>query len=213
MRSQRSWTIAALLLAVAAVRGQAPESRAAGIYLSDDQAGHPRVVQLHATMMTDVKQKGMAKSMLTQGFSKMESYGVIAGGAATVRTSTDGVTFLFYFDEPSSAQPTLNMENAMHMMSGDTMPAKARSAQEFVLLHLTPANDSRQAQIGTTGRRGSNASSKDAVSIVVGTVSERVFKVQAKERLAPGEYAFVWANGSSGTGIGGQFWDFGVDAP
>ncbi len=93
------------------------------------------------------------------------------------------------------------------MASGDSMPA-GRTAEDFVLLRMTPKNNARQTELGKQGRSGRLENSKDAVACTIERVGDNACRVRPREALAPGEYAFT-ANGQAGAG--GQLWDFGVD--
>jgi hypothetical protein len=121
-----------------------------------------------------------------------------------VRAPSGDVTFYFYLDPQAGAGSQASMDDAMKMLDGTAMPA-VRSADEFVLLHMTPKDDSRQTQMGTMGRGSQMGHSKDAVPCSVEKLGDGTFRVRPKSPLAPGEYAFM------PSAEGGRLWDFGVD--
>jgi hypothetical protein len=204
-----SLAASALLVGQLTPRAQEP-AKPQGIFISaPDAAAQPRVAQLHAIMVTDIKQKGLMKIMLTQGHAKGSTEGTIPGAAAAVRTQGGDISFEFHFDENAGKPATQDLDEAMKWMSGESLPRGATSADTFVLVHLHVAKGARSLDLGTMGGQGNAAPSKDAVAISTQAVGLRTFKVQPKEPLEPGEYAFYW-NGN-GKGFGGQLWDFGVD--
>jgi hypothetical protein len=204
----------ALVLMGASAIARAPSPPSPGIYLEKPgPIGDDARVKLHAVIVQQVKQTGLAKMMVSQGFAKGGMVGVIGGASASVRAPGGDIAFYFSLDpQAGSRSRQMSMEEAMKMMDGDSMPPNVRSAEEFVLLHMTPKDDTRQAQLGTVGgiggRGGGMGKSKDAVPCSVEKLGDGAFRVRPKEPLAPGEYAFTL----TAQGQGGQLWDFGVDA-
>jgi hypothetical protein len=201
---------AVVLMAVSAIAQAPPDKPATGIYLEvPGKTGDDGRVKLQAVIVQEVKQTGMLKMIASQGLLGGGVVEGIGGTRASVRAAAGDVTFDFYLDPQAyarSKQP-MSMDEAMKMMSGDSMPIVAQSADEFVLLHLTPKDNTRQAQVGTSGRSGKMGKSKDAVPFSIEKLGEGVFRVRPKEPLPPGEYAFM----ISTEGRSGEFWDFGVD--
>ncbi len=199
--------LSALLIASAAVpTAGARSSPSPGIYLdapgaTSDEAG----VKLRGVMVTNIRQTGALKMVLSQGFGKSALVGSINGAHASVRAPSGDVTFYVYLDPHPSNQTS--MADALNMMSGEGMPANVRSADDVLLLHLTVKDGAREAQVGTAGRGGVSNKTKDAVPCTIEKVGEGAFRVKPNAPLAPGEYAFS----AMGQGNGNEFWDFGVD--
>lgn len=209
-RPSRSLALGFVVLAGIAPRAQAPAAQPPGIYVRiADEGGAERLVPLHGSMVQEIKQKGTLKMMMTQGFAKGSIEGELPGATAATRVRGGDVVIRFVFSDHADSSNGTTFDDPMKMMSGDYMPPKAKSADEFVLLRLNPTSDNkRQAQMGTTGRGGASSKSKDAVAFAAVMTSPHAFVGHPKEPLAPGEYALLWAP----NGPGGQMWDFGVDA-
>ncbi|MGE5244071.1 MAG: hypothetical protein ACM3SQ_07580 [Betaproteobacteria bacterium] len=204
----QSLTVAAAVIVAAAGsagRAQTADKHQPGIYLATPGASGETLVRLRGST-PDFKTKGMMKMMLTQGLSRGSFEADLAGPVADIRTPAGAVTFYFYFD-PDAGQPNASMDPiaAMSAMSGDAMPPQARSAGDFALIELKTSDDKRIADMGKMG----STRPKNAVAVTVERLAQGAYKLQPKEPLRPGEYAFCFV---SGTGPGGVLWDFGVDA-
>jgi len=196
------------VLAGVAPRAQTPPAQGPGIYLhlADETGEH--VVPLHGLMVTEIKQKGTLKMVMTQGFAKGSIEGSIRGSAADVRVKSGDVTLQLILADPAASANKGFPDDPTRMFSGDYMPPSAKSAEEFVLLRLTPTKDNtRETQLGTTGRGGTSNKSKDAVELASAMSGPRAYIVHPKAPLPPGEYGLTWAP----NGTAGQMWDFGVD--
>ncbi len=217
VRRSHGLAVACSVLALCAPAVARPASPPVpGIYLEmPGKSGDEARVRLKAELIQNEKQTGTAKMVISQGFAKAGIVGVIGGSSASVRVPSGDVAFYFYLDpKADSGSSQMNMEEAMKMMQGEGMPRDVKSADEFVLLRMTPKEDTRQAEIGTTGgffgRGGGMGKSKDAVPCSVENLGGGAYRVRPKQPLAPGEYAFT-VHSQAGGGAGGQFWDFGVD--
>ncbi len=211
--NRHRWIVCALIgqaatLMGATVVGQAPPAPAPGIYLQvPGKSGDEGSVKLRGVMVTEMKQKGMLKMIATSGIAKSGVIGAIPGGHATVRVPAGDIAFTISLNTGRAGSGPANLEQMMNAMNGDSMPA-GRTAEDFVLLRMTPKDNTREAELGKQGRSGRLENSKDAVPCSLERVSDNVFRVRPKDALPPGEYAFT-ANGQAGAG--GQLWDFGVD--
>ncbi len=207
-----SWSGAAVFLAVVlAVPAAmlAASSPSPGIYVEmPGKSGDDAKVKLQGVMVTNISEKGAWKMALSQGFAKGAMVATIDGSSAAVRVPAGNIAFDFLLDpRPGGGNSAASMDEMMKAMSGEGMPATARSADDFQLLHLTPKAHTREVQIGTQGRGGMSSKTKDAVPCVIEKVGEREFRVRPKDPLEPGEYAFSYSTQDRGS----QLWDFGVD--
>ncbi len=190
---------------LAAVR--ASSSPSPGIYLEKPGArGDDARIKLEEVTVQQVKQKGMFKMIATQGLLKGAAIGVIAGASAAVRAPEGDVSFDFYLDPKGPPSPQMSLEDAMQMVNGSSsMPSTARSAEDFVLVRLTPKDDTREVELG----KGGSSKLEHTLPCTVDTVGNGAFRVRPRTALPPGEYAFTYvAQGQSG----GQLWTFGVNA-
>jgi hypothetical protein len=182
--------------------------RSPGIYLENTGDGDSPVVRLSGARVQDAKMKGMFKMMATSGLARGEMVGSIPGETSDIRVAA-GATFDIYIPantgKDAASQPT-DMGDMMRMMSGDAMPPSVRDGSEFAVVKLELQGGHRVVHMGQVGR-GSMAP-KDPVACSVEKVRPGVFRIQPKSPLAPGEYAFILG----GNQMGGQAWDFGVDA-
>ncbi len=199
---------AVVLASFAAPTARTLSSPSPGLYLdvpgntSDDAR-----VKLRGVMVTNVRQKGTWKMVVSQGFAGTAVVGSINGAHASVRAPSGDVTFYLYLDTHATPSNQMSMTDAMNMMNGEGIPANVRSADDFVLLHLTVKDNGREAQVGTSGRGGMSNKSKDAVPCTVEKLGDGAFRVKPSTPLAPGEYAFS----TMGQGNASELWDFGVD--
>lgn len=185
---------------------QDDSKHAAGIYLDVPGKDGATQTRLRGAMPHEMKTQGMGKMMLTQGIIKASTVFELAGTMADVRTAAASPTFYFYFAEP--AQPSGDpMAMMSQMMGGDTMPAGAKTAADFSLIHLTLTNGNRQANMGKVG---TSSKPKDAVECTQERLAQGAYRLQPKSPLEPGEYAFVFTNAMGAAG-GMTMWDFGID--
>jgi hypothetical protein len=201
-------TFVAALAMSAAIAAQtsssAPPQRAPGIYLEKTGGGEP--TRLLGVRTMDMQEKGIAKSMLTAGFSKSEMQERLSGDSASARATTQP-EFYFYLGQQQPKGTSGGDMNSMmqQMMNGDNMPQDIRDAGDFTLLRFDVKDGGRIAHV-LQGRGGTGF--KNTVSCNVEKVGPYIFRVRPKEPLEAGEYGFTMTKG----GMGGQFWDFGVDA-
>ena len=202
------WAAAAAIGASAAAQtsSSAPPQRPAGIYLDSAGAGGTPV-RLAGVITRDIEQKGLMKSMATGGFAKSDVLARIPGETASLRTSPEPV-FYFYLGGPAAAPDPSSMDISamMRAMQGDSFPSTINDPAQFALVRFAPKGGSREAVIGQAGR--GSGGPKDKVACSIEKVAANVYRIRPKEPLGAGEYAFTVANQA----MGGQFWDFGIDA-
>jgi len=108
---------------------------------------------------------------------------------------------------PSEPHPTLISPKAM--MSGDTMPAGAKTGADFQLVQLTVVSGNRQADMGKLGSQGGKL--KNSIDCDQERIASGYYRLHPKQPLkAGGEYAFFFQN-SANADAGGTAWAFGVD--
>jgi hypothetical protein len=172
-----------------------------GLYVSKGDT----LTKIKSVMISDVRQKGIGKSILTQGFSKPTMEGHVPGGQASLRLPSGDVSFVAYLDPNADAKAQqMSIADAMnHAMgggSGDGMPGTVKTGKDLGLSHLRQDGDERICPIKTNG------SLVEGVEFVVEKIGTNDYKLTLKAPLAPGEYAFVVPKLAGG----GQYWDFGV---
>ena len=157
------------------------------------------------------KTKGVAKSMLTQGFSKPSLEYHLNGAASSLRLTSGEATYYFYFSEapnpkspPPMPDPTMVMSQMNNMYSA-LPPLSKNGAGDFVLLRLQTGDGERIADMG----KSPGNKPKDPIAFVAEKTGALTYKLKTKDPLAPGEYAFNFVGMGS---AGGIFWDFAITA-
>jgi hypothetical protein len=193
-----------LVVPAIAQEQKAPSS---GIYV--EAAGSQSEVRLPSARF-DIRETGIGKSMATMGFTKPQMHGVLNSPTATTRVAPDA-TFRIQLSQPP-ATPPQNMSpqeavaSMMGMMNGGdgSIPSTAKGPNDFALVKLTAASDSREANFGAAGA----TRPKDEVDVTFETLGQGAFRVKPRHPLAPGEYALYVRMGNSPAG---PAYDFGVD--
>jgi len=175
----------------------------AGLFLAQPSNGGPETLHRLRGAMAQLRPKGIVKSMLTGGLSKPSNIATIDGARAEIR-STASPAFYFNLNSGSGGGPT----DLMQMVNGDMLPPSARSASEFVLVRLDSRDGRRETEI-RQHRGVFEVDKKDMIDCSSERVGDWAYRVSPRTTLSPGEYAFYFG----AHGFGGQFWDFGVDAP
>ncbi len=198
----------AILYALPVARaGEPGGDHAPGIYLAaPGKDGAEAQIRIVGAMPHEVKTTGLGKMMLTQGLVKGSTVYELAGETADVRSASTSPTFYFYFGAGQSSSDPMAMMS--QMMGGDVMPAGAKTAADFSMVHLTLADGNRQANMGKVGGSGKP---KDPIDCTEERLAQGEYRLQPKSPLVPGEYAFVFTN-SMGAAGGMTVWDFGIDA-
>ncbi len=219
--SRRLLTLAVILGAGAGVLAQSgkaePAKQKPGIYIAvPGKDGAEALTKLVGGRPREVKQTGMAKMMLSQGMAKGSFRAELGGGLADVRVPA-APKFYFYFDSGAdkpkqSDDPMAAAMAAMAQMNGgDSLPADAKSAGDFTLVHMSLNKaGNREAEVGKMTGSGSSSSS-DAVPCTVERLAQGQYVMTPKSPLKPGEYAFYYANNPGGGAAIQTMWDFGVD--
>lgn len=220
--SRRLLTLAIILGAGAGVLAQdgkaaEPAKQKPGIYVAvAGKGGAETLTKLVGGRPREVKQSGMMKMVISQGVAKGSFRAELGGPIADVRVS-GSPKFYFYLDsgdadKPKSDDPMAQAMAAMGQMGGtDSLPADAKSAGDFTLVHmeLNKAGN-REAEVGKMTGSGSS-DSKDAVACTVERLAQGQYVMTPKSPLKPGEYAFYYAKNPGGGAAVTTFWDFGVD--
>jgi hypothetical protein len=192
---------------VAGLFAQDNGKHAPGIYLAaPGKDGAEEQTRLVGARPHEVKTTGLGKMILTQGLLKGSMVYELAGETADVRTAAISPAFYFYFDTAQAGSDPMAMMS--QMMSGDGMPSGAKTAADFSLIRLTLTNGNRHANMG---KLGSSGKPKDTVECTQERLAQGAYRLQPKNPLPPGEYAFVFTNSMGPGGGSMSMWDFGVD--
>jgi hypothetical protein len=194
---------------------------APGIYVTmPGKSGGDELTRIPGAHPEQVKTQGLGKMILTQGLVKASMMVALAGPVADLRITNTSPVFVVSLPEstappsPSSAPPPPDLTTAYsqmsQMMSGDTMPAGAKTGADFQLVQLTLVSGNRQADMGKVGSQGGKL--KNSIECDQERVASGYYRLHPKQPLKPGgEYAFFFQN-SMNAGAGGAAWAFGVDA-
>ncbi len=191
----------AVLGAMAVARQQEAPARDPGLYVVQADASLTRLVP----QVVDVAMKGMGTSMITMGFTRPSAEARLFGARAEARLPPGKTTFHLQLNPPISAgTPT-----AFAMMQGGDMPLQVRRPNDIALVRLAVAEESTE-RIADLGRVG-GTSPRNKVDVNVARIDDRAFRLETKAALGAGEYAFTILPVTGGSGVGSEFWAFGVD--
>jgi hypothetical protein len=195
---------------------------APGIYVTmPGKSGGDELTRIPGAHPEQVKTQGLGKMILTQGLMRASMMVALAGPIADLRLTNTSPVFVVSLPEstppPSAGAPPpdpatmLSQMNQMsQVMSGDTMPAGAKTGADFQLVQLTIASGNRQADMGKLGSQGGKL--RNSIDCDQERVASGYYRLHPKQPLkAGGEYAFFFQN-SANAGAGGSAWAFGVDA-
>jgi hypothetical protein len=195
---------------------------APGIYVTmTGKSGGDELTRIPGAHPEQVKTQGLGKMILTQGLMKASMMVALAGPVADLRLTNTSPVFVVSLPEsappptpgappPDPATMLSQMSQMNQMMSGDTMPAGAKTGADFQLVQLTIASGNRQADMGKVGSQGGKL--KNSIDCDQERVASGYYRLHPKQPLkAGGEYAFFFQNSAS-AGAGGSAWAFGVDA-
>lgn len=189
-------------------RTAVPVDHQPGIYLSK---GADAPIKIKYTIVSDVRQKGLGKALLTQGFSKPTMEAHIPGDKADLRIASGDVSFFAYLDPNADARrqqkmqqmsPSEMMAGGMGGMGGDgnDMPGAVKTDKDLVLVHLRIDGGERICSVKAGG------GAIDGVGLTSEKLATNEYKLTPKAPLEPGEYALIpIKNGGMG-----QYWMFGV---
>lgn len=204
--SRRSVCVLAAVAALGVMtdaRQQDAPARDPGLYVVQADASVTRLVP----QTVDVAMKGMGTSMLTAGFTRPSAEARLFGARAEARLPSGKTTFHLQLNAPISGRDLMAYSAAV----GSDMPLQVRRPNDIALVRLALAEDSneRVADLGRIG--GTNPRNK--VDLNTARIDERAFRLETKAPLVAGEYAFTVLPVNGGSGVGSEFWAFGVDAP
>jgi hypothetical protein len=165
-----------------------------GVYL-ETGAGESAIDRLRATMVMDTETKGSTAMAM---FGKMPSIVFnVPGAAAERRLTTAEPTFRLVLT-PSKFDPRSGGMPDMSAFSMDAPAAPVKSPDDFVLVKLTPKEDTRTL----------DSKSAPRVDMTAEKLGSSVYRVRLKKPLDAGEYAFCVRVGKQ---ITGQLWEFGLN--
>lgn len=188
---------------MANARQQEAPARDPGLYVVQADASVARLVP----QVVDVAMKGMGTSMFTMGFTRPSAEARLFGARAEARLPSGKATFHLRLNPPISA----GNPAAFAMMEGGDIPLQVRRPNDIALVRLTVAEDTNE-RVADLGRIG-GTSPRDRVDLNTTRIDERTFRLETKAPLVAGEYAFTVLPVNGGSGVGSEFWAFGVDAP
>ena len=191
---------------------------APGIYVSaPGKGGGDELVRVPGARPQQVKTQGIGKMMLTQGLVKASMMVSLGGPIADFRIANTSPVFVVSLPENASPTPSPSVDPSVgfsqmnQMMSGDMMPAGAKTGADFQLVQLTLVSGNRQADMGKVGSQGGRL--KNSIDCDQERVASGYYRLRPKQALkAGGEYAFFFQNSLGGAGSVGTAWAFGVDA-
>jgi hypothetical protein len=208
------------LLSTRAIHLRADETAkpAPGIYVSaSGTSGGDELVRIPGARPQQVKTQGIGKMMLTQGLVKASMMVALAGPIADFRITNTSPVFVVSLPDSASPTPSPSLDpktgfsQMNQMMSGDTMPAGAKTGADFQLVQLTLVSGNRQADMGKVGSQGGKL--KNSIDCDQERVASGFYRLHPKQSLKPGgEYAFFYQTSMGMGGNAGTAWAFGVDA-
>ncbi len=169
----------------------------AGIYSYDGKT----MVQLEPTVYSGTKTGGLFASAMTYGIASAKMKASIRNPHAIIRVSTtNAVTFYFYFEQASSGLS--NSAGIGAYFTGATSP------NEFVLLRMESKKNDREVVLSSFGayRMSTGTQTKDSVDFTTTKIVPGVYKVSVST-LSPGEYCFYYGT----TTAQHKLFDFGVN--
>ncbi len=184
------------------------------IWLMKNERHGKRMVQLEPTAYSQVKLGGPGRILVPLA-PKSKWKAVVRGGSARVRVSEPRPTFYFYFDKGSVAagQSSQGPGPPGPLGTRGVWLAGASSPSQFTLAKFEAKPDERELVIGEMGGLGGSitmgVASKDTVEFDFEELTAGIYKVTPRVDLQPGEYCFFYTG--TGTAVGGQLFDFGVN--
>lgn len=189
---------------VAVPAAQTAQPPASGIFLEEGGAATKQVL---GTYSTDFQQHGVAKSILTQGFSKPSVTVRHPGATADFVITDPSPVFLFRFAPPPSRNqpPPDPMQALAAMSSGAPMPVAltGKSPKEYGLLRMTVDGEARVV----------DSKHLDIYKLDAQPAGTLEFHVRPVKPLEPGEYAFFMIAQAQGGTAPTQIWAFSLHKP
>lgn len=181
-----------------------------GVYLLDATAPGGRLQRIDATVSNQAKTGGILGYALTSGIASMSVKAAIQNEHARVTARSNQPTFYFFFDESNPASGA----QASAWAAGTA--ATVTSPNEFTLVRLMSKKGRREARVGSANIGGvkTGVMDKDRLAFDYQVVRPGVYKVTPNDKLALGEYGFIYSlTGGGGAGaMTARIFDFSVQA-
>jgi hypothetical protein len=196
-----SWSLLAVAALAAPAIGSAQSATPpppSGIFLEGPGGA---MTPVPGTMSQDTQTHGVAKSIVTQGFSKPTMSVRHPGASAELVIMDASPAFFFRFYDQALAMK-MAQENPMAYLgamqgAGGGMPLMGKDAKEYTLAKLVVDGDARVA----------SSKGMETFKLVVQKKNALEFEVHVVAPLEPGEYAFFW---SAGGAAPNQIWAFSL---
>jgi hypothetical protein len=175
-----------------------------GIWAFVSDGRQQKMVMLEPTVYSEGKSGGVFKSAMTYGIAKVKWKAVVRNAHSNTRINDANAVFYFYFEEKG--------EGLSHASFGGTS-----TPNEFTLLKFDTKSDSRETTVMKANAFGSSTGTDDKANIGFDFEKLRpgVYKVKAKNALAPGEYCFISASMGGafapGAATANRLFDFSVE--
>lgn len=175
-----------------ATKNVAEDSQSSNNPMSDHPAGiyyysaiDSQLLQLMPTLSNESK-TNVAAMMFSYGLAKAKTKRSIPGLSARTKIKEPQPTFYFYIPENDQGALAFNSSFA------------AASPNDFVLIQLNPnvKDNEREIVIGSFNAYSSQSGVDNSKTIAFRFERKRkgVFEIKLDKSLAPGEYAFMYAN-------------------
>ncbi len=171
-----------------------------GVYVLDE--GADKMLRIDPTTANQTKTGGMLGYALTAGIASIKMKSVIPNAHARIISPSKQPTFYFYFDEANSSLS--NGASTGSWLTGAS--ASVTSPSEFSLVRFDVKASRREARVGSFNMGGAKTGvmDKDRIAFSYDRVAPGVFKVTPIDKLAPGEYGFLYSiTAGSGPGVFG----------
>jgi len=177
--------------------------RKTGIYFYNPQDNTKPIKRVDPTVTSTNKSGGFGTALAqayTYGIVKSKVKSDIAGKSSRMQINDPTPVFYFYF------------ENNANPGGDDWFFATATSPNEFVLVKLDQKKDSREMVVGDANMYGSSTgiSNKIKVPFEYEEVTDGIYKVTFKQKLAKGEYCFLYASTTPTRYSNNKVWDIGI---
>lgn len=174
----------------------------AGVYLLNDA----KMARIDATTSNQAKTGGIIGYALTGGLASMSVKAAIQNANAKVKSVSGTPVFYFFFDESNGVQQTGTW------LAGTA--TTVTSPAEFTLVRLMEKDGRREARVGSMNIGGAKTGvmDKDRIAFASELVRPGVYKVTPSEKLAKGEYGFIFSltGGNGGGAMTARIYDFSV---
>jgi hypothetical protein len=174
----------------------------AGLYILHEDR---RIMQrMDATVSNQAKTGGLLGYALSAGIASMSVKVAIQSQTSKV-PATPNPKFYFFAAE-SNGDGSAAWANGANSV--------VNSPAELSLVKLTPKKDRREARVGSVNIAGakSGVMDKDRIDFSFSAIRPGVYAIEPKEKMAPGEYGFIYSLAGAGTGgaMTAKIFDFTV---